>query len=243
MTEEPAKRWFQATGALSHRDRQRAGRRKSAGTCCWISSSRVQTTSPDHRPAWRSEQRGDAVDLEPCAEAAASRWFVHHDLVQRRRRSSPPPPGLAHDLAADPDFAAVLAPCAVQFIAPWSACARTGLISADLARPKSWLGKPLRKGVGRGVSVSTLRPYNGAGAEVEVSKDGAFASGRVVCAVDAAPSSSEYSSGAAPERDHLRHHRGSPWRDHAEDVVSLQSNFHDYQMLRMSETRRSRFTS
>ena len=52
----------------------------------------------------------DAVDLEPAAEPAADQVIVDHDLVQRqarglRRRRL----GARHDLAADPDFAAVLA--------------------------------------------------------------------------------------------------------------------------------------
>ena len=52
----------------------------------------------------------DAIDLQPPAEAAADQMIVDHDLVQRqagglRRRRL----GARDGLAADPDFAAVLA--------------------------------------------------------------------------------------------------------------------------------------
>ena len=46
---------------------------------------------------------------------------------------------------------------------------------------------------------------------------------------------SRHGPSADPERGHFRHHGGAAWRDHAERWSWEQSNFHDYQMLRMSE--------
>ena len=55
----------------------------------------------------------------------------------------------------------------------------------DLAAEKAGWGKPLPKGVGRGVSVQfVFATYMAQVAEVEVSKDGAARVRRVVCAVD-----------------------------------------------------------
>ena len=56
------------------------------------------------------DRASDAIDLQPAAKAAADQMIVDHDLVQRqagglrRRRLD-----AREDLAADPDFAAVLA--------------------------------------------------------------------------------------------------------------------------------------
>ena len=78
---------------------------------CWISSSRVHTTLTGPSTCLRDlDGANDAVDLQPPAKAAADQMIVDHDLVQRqacglRRRRL----GARDDLAADPDFAAVLA--------------------------------------------------------------------------------------------------------------------------------------
>ena len=78
---------------------------------CWMSSSRVHTTftGPSTCLAiWTA--RIDAVGLQPPAKAAADQMIVDDDLLQRQagglcgRRL-----GARDRLAADPDFAAVLA--------------------------------------------------------------------------------------------------------------------------------------
>jgi len=108
----------------------------------------------------------------------------------------------------------------------------------ELAAQKAGWGKPLPKGVGRGVSVQhAFATYLAQVAEVEVSKDGAVRVRRVVCAVDC---------GTVVNPDTVRAQIqsgiifGITAALHGEITLKggriEQSNFHDYQMLRMNET-------
>jgi isoquinoline 1-oxidoreductase beta subunit len=108
----------------------------------------------------------------------------------------------------------------------------------DLAAEKAGWGKPLPEWVGRGVSVQfVFGTYLAQVAEVEVSKDGAVRVRRVVCAVDC---------GTVVNPDTVRAQIqsaiifGITAALHGEitlrDGRVEQSNFHDYQMLRMNET-------
>ena len=107
----------------------------------------------------------------------------------------------------------------------------------DLAAQKAGWGKPLRKGLGRGVCVQhAFATYLAQVAEVEVSKDGAVRLRRVVCAVDC---------GIVVNPDTVRAQIQSAIIFGAtaalrgeitlKDGRVQQSNFHDYQMLRMNE--------
>ena len=107
----------------------------------------------------------------------------------------------------------------------------------DLAAEKAGWGKPLPKGVGRGVSVQhAFATCLAQVAEVEVSKDGAVRVRRVVCAVDC---------GTVVNPDTVRAQIqsgiifGVTAALHGEITLKdgriQQSNFHDYQMLRMNE--------
>jgi isoquinoline 1-oxidoreductase beta subunit len=107
----------------------------------------------------------------------------------------------------------------------------------DLAAEKAGWGKPLPKGVGRGVSVQhAFATYMAHVAEVEVAKDGAVRVRRVVCAVDC---------GTVVTPDTVRAQIqsavifGITAALHGEITVKdgrvQQSNFHDYRMLRMNE--------
>ena len=108
----------------------------------------------------------------------------------------------------------------------------------DLAAEKAGWGKPLPEGIGRGVSVQfAFATYLAQVAEVEVSKDGAVRVRRVVCAVDCGtvvnPNTvrAQIQSGiifglTAALRGEITLKGGRV----------EQSNFHDYQMLRMNET-------
>jgi isoquinoline 1-oxidoreductase beta subunit len=108
----------------------------------------------------------------------------------------------------------------------------------ELAAEKAGWGKPLPAGVGRGVSVQfVFATYMAQVAEVEVSKDGAVRVRRVVCAVDC---------GTVVNPDTVRAQIqsaiifGATAALHGEITLKdgrvEQSNFHDYQMLRMNET-------
>ena len=107
----------------------------------------------------------------------------------------------------------------------------------DLAAEKAGWGKPLPTGVGRGISVQfAFATYLAQVAEVEVSKDGAVRVRRVVCAVDC---------GTVVNPDTVRAQIqsgiifGITAALHGEITLKdgriEQSNFHDYQMLRMNE--------
>src|SRR2546426_1119503 len=108
----------------------------------------------------------------------------------------------------------------------------------ELAAEKAGWGRPLPKGVGRGVSVQhAFATYMAQVAEVEVAKDGAVRVRRVVCAVDCGtvvnPNTvqAQIQSGiifgiTAALRGEIT----------LKDGRVVQSNFHDYQMLRMNET-------
>jgi isoquinoline 1-oxidoreductase beta subunit len=107
----------------------------------------------------------------------------------------------------------------------------------DLAAQKAGWGKPLPAGVGRGVSVQfVFATYLAQVAEVEVSKDGAVRVRRVVCAVDC---------GTVVNPDTVRAQIqsaiifGITAALHGEITLKggrvEQSNFHDYQMLRLNE--------
>jgi isoquinoline 1-oxidoreductase beta subunit len=107
----------------------------------------------------------------------------------------------------------------------------------DLAAEKAGWGKPLSKGVGRGVSVQfVFATYLAQVVEVEVAKDGAVRVRRVVCAVDC---------GTVVNPDTVRAQIqsavifGISAALHGEITLKdgrvEQSNFHDYQVLRMNE--------
>src|SRR6266702_595809 len=108
----------------------------------------------------------------------------------------------------------------------------------DLAAEKAGWGQPLPQGVGRGVSVQhAFATYMAQVAEVEVSKDGTVRVRRVVCAVDCGtvvnPNTVRAQIQSAVIFGITAALRGE---------ITLksgrveQSNFHDYQMLRMNET-------
>jgi len=107
----------------------------------------------------------------------------------------------------------------------------------ELAAEKAGWGKPLPERVGRGVSLQfVFATYLAQVAEVEVSKDGAVRVRRVVCAVDC---------GTVVNPDTVRAQIqsavifGITAALHGEITLKggrvEQSNFHDYQMLRMNE--------
>src|SRR5712672_639152 len=107
----------------------------------------------------------------------------------------------------------------------------------ELAAEKAGWGKPLPKGVGRGVSVQhAFATYMAQVAEVEVARDGAVRVRRVVCAVDC---------GTVVNPDTVRAQIQSGiifgLTAALRGEITLkggrveQSNFHDYQMLRMNE--------
>src|SRR5881396_2653246 len=86
MIEEPAKRWFHATG-IPFPSRPAESRSKKVGRymSCWD----IFLARPDHLHRTLDlhgdlDGSGDAVDLEPAAEAAAEQMVVHHHLVQRQ---------------------------------------------------------------------------------------------------------------------------------------------------------------
>src|SRR5712692_8152990 len=108
----------------------------------------------------------------------------------------------------------------------------------ELAAQKAGWGKPLPKGVGRGVSLQfAFATYLAQVAEVEVAKDGAVRVRRVVCAVDC---------GTVVNPDTVRAQIqsavifGVTAALHGQITLKggrvEQSNFHDYPMLRMNET-------
>jgi isoquinoline 1-oxidoreductase subunit beta len=107
----------------------------------------------------------------------------------------------------------------------------------ELAAQKAGWGKPLAKGVGRGVSVqNAFATYMAQVAEVEVAKDGAVRVRRVVCAVDC---------GTVVNPDTVRAQIMSGiifgitatlnGEITLKDGRVQQSNFHDYQILRMNQ--------
>jgi isoquinoline 1-oxidoreductase beta subunit len=107
----------------------------------------------------------------------------------------------------------------------------------ELAAEKAGWGKPLPQGVGRGVSLQfAFATYMAQVAEVEVSKDGTVRVRRVVCAVDC---------GTVVNPDTVRAQIQSAIIFGAtaalrgeitlKDGRVEQSNFHDYQMLRINE--------
>jgi isoquinoline 1-oxidoreductase beta subunit len=107
----------------------------------------------------------------------------------------------------------------------------------ELAAAKAGWGQPLPERVGRGVSLQfVFATYLAQVAEVEVSKDGTARVRRVVCAVDC---------GTVVNPDTVRAQIqsaivfGITAALHGEITLKdgrvAQSNFHDYQMLRMNE--------
>src|SRR5882672_5178410 len=108
----------------------------------------------------------------------------------------------------------------------------------ELAAEKAGWGKSLPQGVGRGVSVQhAFATYMAQVAEVEVSKDGAVRVRRVVCAVDCG-------TVVNPDTVRAQIQSGIVFGLTAalRGEITLkggrveQSNFHDYQILRMNET-------
>ena len=89
----------------------------------------------------------------------------------------------------------------------------------DLAAEKAGWGQPLPAGTGRGVALQhVFATWMAQVAEVEVAKDGggARAPGGVRGRLRHR-GQSRHRPGADPERDHVRHHRGAPRRDHAQE--------------------------
>jgi len=108
----------------------------------------------------------------------------------------------------------------------------------DLAAEKAGWGKPLPERAGRGVSVQfVFATYLAQVAEVEVSKDGAVRVRRVVCAVDCGTVVNPDTVKAQIQSAVIF---GITAALHGEITLKggrvEQSNFHDYQMLRMNET-------
>jgi isoquinoline 1-oxidoreductase beta subunit len=108
----------------------------------------------------------------------------------------------------------------------------------DLAAEKAGWGKPLPERVGRGVSVQfVFATYMAQVAEVEVSTDGAVRVRRVVCAVDCGIVVNPDTVVAQIQSAIVFGITGAL---HGEITLKdgrvEQSNFHDYQMLRMNET-------
>jgi isoquinoline 1-oxidoreductase beta subunit len=108
----------------------------------------------------------------------------------------------------------------------------------ELAAQKAGWGKPLPKGVGRGVSVQhAFATYLAQVAEVQVAKDGAVRVRRVVCAVDCG-------TVVNPDTVQAQIQSGIIFGLTAalRGEITLkggrveQSNFHDYPMLRIDET-------
>jgi isoquinoline 1-oxidoreductase beta subunit len=108
----------------------------------------------------------------------------------------------------------------------------------ELAAEKAGWGKPLPKGVGRGVSVQhAFATYLAQVAEVELAKDGTVRVRRVVCAVDCG-------TVVNPDTVRAQIQSGIIFGITAalrgeitlKDGRVQQSNFHDYPMLRMNET-------
>ena len=107
----------------------------------------------------------------------------------------------------------------------------------ELAAQKAGWGKPLPKGVGRGVSLQfVFGTYLAQVAEVEVSKDGAVRVRRVVCAVDCGTVVNPDTVKAQIQSAIIF---GITAALHGEITLKdgrvQQNNFHDYQMLRMNE--------
>src|SRR5437773_5913299 len=109
----------------------------------------------------------------------------------------------------------------------------------ELAAEKAGWGKPLPKGVGRGGSVQhAFATCLAQVAEVEVAKDGAVRVRRVVCAIDCG-------TVINPDTVQAQIQSGIIFGITAalrgeitlKDGRVVQSNFHDYQMLRMNEAR------
>ena len=106
-----------------------------------------------------------------------------------------------------------------------------------LAAEKAGWGKPLPERVGRGVSLqSVFATYMAQVAEVEVSKDGAVRVRRVVCAVDCGTVVNPDTVQAQIQSAVMF---GVTAALHGEITLTNgrveQSNFHNYQMLRMNE--------
>jgi len=108
----------------------------------------------------------------------------------------------------------------------------------ELAAEKAGWGQPLPERVGRGVSLQfVFATYLAQVAEVEVSKDGAVRVRRVVCAVDCGTVVNPDSVQAQIQSAIIF---GITAALHGEITLKdgrvEQSNFHDYQLLRMNET-------
>src|SRR4029077_13215193 len=107
----------------------------------------------------------------------------------------------------------------------------------ELAAEKAGWGRPLPEGVGRGVSLQfVFATYLAQVAEVEVAKDGTVRVRRVVCAVDCGtvvnPDTVKAQIQSAVIFGITAALRGEIT---LKDGRVQQSNFHDYQMLRMNE--------
>ena len=112
MTEEPAKRWFQATGTpfFVETGGQPVEEIGAIHVVLDVFLARPDDFDRAVDMLRNLDGANDAVDLQPPAKAAADQMIVDHDLVRRqagglRCRG----PGSRGDLGADPEFAAVLA--------------------------------------------------------------------------------------------------------------------------------------
>ena len=111
-TEEPAKRWFQATGLPLCVEAGRQAIEPVGPVHVVLDVFLARPHDLDRSVDLPGDLRRplDAVDFEPAAEAAADQVLVQHDFLERqaghlgRRRL-----GARRDLGADPDVAAVLA--------------------------------------------------------------------------------------------------------------------------------------
>ena len=86
MIEGPAKRWFQATG-LPFASRPADNAVEPIGPVHVVLDVLLARPHDLHRTVdlhGDLNRAGDAVDLEPAAEAAADQVIVDHDLVQRQ---------------------------------------------------------------------------------------------------------------------------------------------------------------
>jgi isoquinoline 1-oxidoreductase subunit beta len=106
-----------------------------------------------------------------------------------------------------------------------------------LAAEKAGWGKPLPHGIGRGVSIQfAFATYMAQVAEVEVAKDGTVRVRRVVCAVDCGTVVNPDTVRAQIESAIMFGITAALYGAIAlKDGRVVQSNFHDYRVLRMNE--------
>ena len=112
ITEEPAKRLFQATGLpCSSSPAEMRSNQYGRYMSCWMSSSRVHTTFTGPSTCLAiCDGTNRAVGLQPPAKAAADQMIVDDDLLRRQAGGLRRHRLNARDrLGADPDLALILA--------------------------------------------------------------------------------------------------------------------------------------